>query len=279
MGAAQAALILAVLAAPAYADECTGRSSHGVPFASCFDMGNRLSLTASTDGIGGALALRHDLTFEDDPDLVWKMAHDMLDASYEPLSQRLDGVVYRGYFLRHSRDGHILLPLGMPKKVFLPFDIGGLFEIGRIESRPGSQRLGIVETAALIDLARSRDFHRRFALGPAASWTMQRDPMSTEHEVAPFTTLLADVRIEGDTGRTAIETRGELGLVWHSARGWVPQGRIEAGLERIVLALNDRPVLLYANVRYESATAETIAGVGVRFVLVDRTDPRVSLEK
>lgn len=281
MGTAATALAVVALAAvPARADPCTGHSTGGVPFAACFDLGNRLSLTAATDGLGGAIAVRHDITFEDEPDLVWKMTHEIFDATYGPFSQRVYGTVYRGVFLRHSRDGHILLPLGVPKKVFLPFDIGALFEIGRIDIRPGAPtRLGIVETAALVDLSRSRDFRRRFAFGPAASWTVQRDQMAiTDHEVTPFSSLLAELHLEGDTGRTMANLRGELGMVWHSTRGWVMQERAEALLERVVLAVNDRPILLYGTVRYESATREATAGLGVRIVLFDRTDPRVSLD-
>ena len=52
----------------------------------------------------------------------------------------------------------------------------------------------------------------------------------------------------------------------------------EASLERIVLAINDRPVALFAGVNYDSVRDETIARIGARFVLFDRADPRVSLQ-
>ena len=285
MGTASAALTLAVLAAaaPAHAESCTGTSSGGSRFAACFDLGNRLSLTAATDGFGGAIAVRHDITFEDDPDLVWKMSHQFFDASYSPFGDRFYGTLYRGTFLRHSRDGHIVLPLGASlQKVFLPFDVGALFEIGRVEwHTPMQARLGIVETAALIDLARSRDSKRFVAFGPVASWDAEltRMPLAiSDHAVAPFTSLLGEIHIEGSTGRTAADLRGELGMVWHSTRGWVPSGRAVAWLERVVLAVNDRPIALYAQFRYESAASEAVAGLGVRIVLFDRTDPRVSLD-
>src|SRR4029077_3811582 len=134
----------------------------------------------------------------------WKMSHDLLDASYGPFREHVYGTVYRGVFLRHSRDGHILLPLGVPKKVFLPFDIGAMFEIGRLEMRPDAPtRLGIFETAALIDLSRSRDFRRRIAVGPAASWSVELDRMKvSDHAVAPFSSLLAELHVESSEGRT-----------------------------------------------------------------------------
>jgi hypothetical protein len=58
----------------------------------------------------------------------------------------------------------------------------------------------------------------------------------------------------------------------------MPAARAEASVERVILAVNDRPITLFADVRYESITAETIAGLGVRIVLLDRMDPRVSLD-
>lgn len=48
-------------------------------------------------------------------------------------------------------------------------------------------------------------------------------------------------------------------------------------MERIVLAVNDRPIALVLGARYESATDEATAGIAARIVLVHRLDPRVSL--
>ena len=32
--------------------------------------------------------------------------------------------LYSGRYLRHSEDGHLVLPFGRPRKIFLPFDLG-----------------------------------------------------------------------------------------------------------------------------------------------------------
>jgi hypothetical protein len=273
----------AAFAGSAHAEPCTGISSSGGRFAQCFDLGNRLSVTAGTTGFGGSIAIRHDITFDDEPDLVWKMQHTILDAVHAGFSDRFTGVLYSGRYLRHARDGHIMLPLGNPpKKVFLPFDIGALIEVGSLRWRPASTAmLGVIKTAALIDISRSRDFRQRFAFGPVASWDVElsRSPYSVvDHDVSPFSSLLADLHLESSNGLTVGDVRAEAGMVWHSFKsGWVMQSRAEASLERIVLAVNDRPIALFADVRYESVTAETIAGLGVRIVLFDRLDPRVSL--
>jgi hypothetical protein len=280
--AVAAAAVVCAVAAPARAESCTGITASGGRFATCFDLGNRLSLTAGTSGFGGALALRHIMRFDDAPDLVWKLEHVMLEASHAGFEDRFTGVLYRGRYLRHSRDGHLVLPFGNPpRKIFLPFDIGGLAEVGSISWRPDSNvRVGIIKTAALVDFARARGFRRRFALGPVARWDVDlpRDRLEiAQHLVAPFSAMLADLRFETASGVTTGELRVEAGSVFRTGAGWQPEAQAEATLERIVLAVDDRPIALVLGVRYDSATEETTAGIGARIVLVQRRDQRVSL--
>ncbi len=279
MGAAAQALLIAALAGSAHADPCTGKTDSGSRFATCFDPGNRLSLTAATDGFGGALALRHEIHFDDEPDLVWKLEHDLVDATWTP-GDGTAGILYRGRYLRHARDGHIVLPLGTPQKVYLPFDIGALVEVGNVVARPNKPvELGIVKTAALIDISRSRDFRRRLAFGPVASWDVElaRVPVAVaDHRVAPFSAVLAELHLESQDGLTLFDLRGEAGTAWHTTIGWHRRAQAEALLERVVLAVNDRPIALFLSGRYDSSLAEAVAALGVRVVLVGRTDPRVS---
>ncbi len=281
MGTTAPALLIALVAhaATARAETCTGTSRHG-PFALCFDPGNRVSVTAGSDGFGGAIAVRHIIHFDDEPDLVWKLDHVLLDATHAGFEDRFRGALYRGTYVRHARDGHIVLPLGVPKKVFLPFDVGGFAEVGTITWRDEpTVRIGVIETAGLLDFARSRTFRRRFAIGPLARWDVDvsRDHHAVaEHLVAPFTAALANLHLESATGRLVGDVRAEAGMVWSSARGWQPEARAEASLERIVLAIDDRPISLVLGVRYETETAEAVARVGARIVLFDRRDPRVS---
>jgi hypothetical protein len=279
-------LTIAVVAfgATAHADPCTGVTPSGGRFATCFDPGNRLSLTAGSDGIGLALGIRHEVTFEDDPDLVWKLEHTIAEATHGTWRNELTGVLYRGRYLRHARDGHIVLPLGStPKKIFLPFDVGGFAEAGRVEWQPDSTavRLGVVKTAALFDLARTRTFRRRFAFGPSARWDVDadRDAMTlTQHTVSPFTTAIANVHLESNNGLWVSDFAIEGGLTWESKNiGWKPDARAEATLERIIMAIDDRPIALTMGVRYDNATDETVARLGARVVLVDRKDSRVQL--
>jgi len=283
VGAAKVALLtVALVARSAHGESCTGISKRGDRFATCFDLGNRLSVTAGSGGFGLALAVRHEITFDDDPDLEWKMEHVMVEGEHAALDTGFTATVYRGRFMRHARDGHIVIPLGTPKKVFLPFDIGAIAEVGRVEWQPLAPNitLGVVRTAPLIDFARDLRYRKLFAIGPVAHWDMEVDrdfKGVSQHIVAPFTEGMANVHLESATGLYAAELRLEAGTAWRSDLGWKPEARASAELERIVLAVNDRPIALTFGVRYDSVRAETIAGVGVRFVLIHRTDPRVSL--
>ncbi len=252
------------------------------PFALCFDPGNRISLTAGSDGFGGSVAMRHVIHFDDEPDLVWKLEHTLLDATHAGFSDHFRGSVYRGYFMRHARDGHIVVPLGTPKKVFLPFDIGGFAEAGTVVWRDEpTTRIGVINMAGFVDFSRTRTFRRRLAIGPSARWevdVMQNPRSIAEHFVAPFSTAMANVHVESSNGRLVGDLRAEAGLVWSNVDGWEPAARAEAMVERIMLAINDRPISLVLGARYESETGEAIARIGARIVLFDRHDPRVSLE-
>ena len=297
MGAATRALVVAALVAigphVASADECTGVTATGDRFATCFDLGNRLSITAdannTTSGFGAGIALRHEITFDDDPDLEWKMEHQILDSAYTlafDAPDRFDGTFYAGRYLRHARDGHVLLPIGggAPKKIFLPFDIGAIFEIGKLDWRhmDPTFTIGVVRVAPLVDLARSRDYKRILAIGPAMHWDMEVDRMFTgitQQRVAPFTEGLVTMRLESNDGLYVAEARVEAGTAWRSDLGWHPEARASADVERILIAIDDRPIALTAGIEYDSVRDETLAKVGLRFVLMDRTDPRVSLRR
>jgi len=290
VGTTAPALVIAALfvAGDARAESCTGVTASGGRFAKCFDLGNRLSVTAGSDGFGASVKLRHLIRFDDEPDLVWKLEHTITDATWGAWHQQLDGALYRGRFLRHARDGHIVLPFGIPKKVFLPFDIGAEAAVATVRWRPLASpedelHLGVVKIAGLMDFARTRGSHRRFAIGPVVSWDIDVDRSMgrlgnvSEHAVSPFTMGMLSVHVESKEGLWAGDVRAEAGTAWHTQGGWKPQAEAEATLERIVVAINDRPIAITAGVSYATLTEEAIARVGARVVLVHRNDKRVNL--
>ncbi|HEY4057847.1 MAG TPA: hypothetical protein VGM39_14635 [Kofleriaceae bacterium] len=289
MGAASTALIiaLALSSSVAVADSrCTGITEEESRFVTCFDLGNRLSVTAGSDGFGSAIDLRHEITFDDDPDLTWKLEHHFVETTHAAFENAFEGTVYRGRYMRHARDGHIVIPLGTPKKVFLPFDIGALTEVGTIRWKADDSpaEIDVVKFAALVDFSRTRSFRRRFVIGPVSRWDVKTgrslDFNVDEHIVAPFTTGMLELGFESLEGRTAGHLRIEAGTAWSSLHGWVPEARAEVSLERIVLAVNDRPISLLLGANYESHpddAGELSAHIGARITLFDKRDIRVNL--
>jgi hypothetical protein len=290
VGAAQktltAALVaLVALASPAHADDagCTAQTGAGERFATCFDVGNRLFLIAGTGGFGAGARVRHVVRFDDEPDLVWKLDHELLSMSAGGFGGRLRGVVYSGRYLRHARDGHIVLPLGStPKKIFLPFDIGAEAEVGRFRGRISDSvsRLGVVRTAALIDVSRSESFRHRLSLGAVARWDLDFDRQELsvgEHVVVPFSTAVANAYLESKNGLTVAEVTVEGGTAWSNLEGWQTEVSARASLERIVIAVNDRPVSIFAGAEYRRADDEYVGDIGLRFALIQRRDRRVIL--
>jgi hypothetical protein len=139
----------------------------------------------------------------------------------------------------------------------------------------------VIKTAALFDLARSRDFHYLLAIGPVAHWevSLARRPIAvTEHAVAPFTAGLFAFKLESASGLTWGELHAEAGTAWHSRAGWTPALSAEVTLERVVLAMNDHPISLVIGARHDSSTGETLARIGIRIAIVQHPDPRVSLD-
>lgn len=275
-------LAVLIVSRIAHTEPCTGSAS-GKRFALCFDNGNRLSLTAGSDGFGGSIAVRHVITFDDEPDLAWKLEHTLLEATHAGFEDRFRGVLYRGRFLRHARDGHIVIPIGTPKKLFLPFDIGAFAEVGSIRWAPDSTiaRVGVVKVAALFDLARTRTFRQRIAIGPVVRWEVDVDADHrelAEHIVSPFTSGMLELKRETADGRTVATIALEAGAAWRTQLGWKPDLRAEASLERIVVAVNDRPIALTFGVRYDSETDQTVARIGARIVLIHRRDARISVD-
>ncbi len=287
MGTATLALVavLAATAATAHADTCTGVTDEGAKFETCFDLGNRVSVTAGSDGFGGGIQLRQLVKFDDDPDLNWKLEHDFATLERASLKGEVDAAVYNGRFLRHTRDGHIVLPgMGTPRKVFLPFDIGAVVEAGRVTVRndmaSGNRiQVGMIKTAPVVDLWRSRDFRRRLVFGPVARWDigLSRDPVAiSRHIVAPFSMGMASFHLESHDGLLAFDVGVEGGSAWTSDRKWTPLVQGSASIERIVLAINERPIALLVGIKYDSEFNETIARVGARIVLFHVADSRVA---
>src|ERR1043165_4092033 len=109
----------------------------GRRFRARFDPGERLILGAGAGRTRGGAAPAVDLGLRlrsDSPapgwDVHWNRDHEFLQIRLAPA--RIDGALYRGLFLRRSREGTLTLPLSPPVALSLPFDVGLRTEVGQL---------------------------------------------------------------------------------------------------------------------------------------------------
>lgn len=259
------AALLALAAALGGQDPCVATDARGRSFRVCFDPGSGLDLSlgaVSGDAepvSGGASDVRLAYRWRKDVhgrsgNLEW--LRDMTFAEVrglftsgesEPRAAR--ALLWRGVFVRHRASPFLLIPGPKPLRFPFPFDVGLLVEVGGAEwdgSRPGEALLAPVRSALLLDLG-GHGVLRRLAFGPEVAWTARvSDAADTVHGLVPFTAGVLDARAESRDGLStlALAVRGgsSLAVPGRSA------GFVEAtlGVERVVVAVNDRPVALYA---------------------------------
>lgn len=256
-------------------EPCTVVDARARAIAACFDPGNRVLVEASTAGYGGEIRARHRVTVE--PGLWWRLEHRMLAALAGPA--RLQGALYEGRYLRHARDGHIVLPFRPTSKIFVPFDIGAEAGLGRIDWRYADDavELDAVRVALLFELTRASHARHRLAVGPVARWGLRIDDSSIatvrDHRVIPFSRGLLDAYWEAANGLTMAGVRVEAGATWSSTGGWQRDLTAEATVERVLVAINDRPMSIRMTGRYDGVVGEWRSIIGIRLALQQRIVP------
>lgn len=254
-------------------EPCQQRLGDGPPSATCFDPGHRLYLSGGTDGLGWGIQLRN-LGRTDEPDTTWRSEHGLLRGS--TTGSRYRGALYEGRFMRHSRQGYLLLPGSPPRRLSVPFDVGLETAVARVSglNHDPLARVNVVRGALLADFSRSDSFRYRAAIGPVARWDIVADrtkKAATEQAIAPFTVGYASFYLESKNGLTLASLSGEAGYATIAAsRLWRRQLAAEISFERVLVALNDRPLSLYALGRYEQPGDGLRAEVGVRLALFTR---------
>jgi len=279
-GLAAAVGLTLLLPRTAGADDACWLNHRGGPFPVCFDPGNRLHLDVAATGdegdiqLGGSIQLRH-MVAGDDPDVSWRLEHRL--AAVHVAGGAISGQAYSGRYVRHSSDGHVVLPFGRPRKLFLPFDIGAEAEVGSVRGplSGGPLHIGAVRTVALLELSRASHFRRRFAIGAAARWDLEIEPGGEDsgpraHAVAPFSLAALDLRAESQSGLTIAGLRAEAGGTWSTDVGWRRWVGAEAEVERVFLALQDRPLSIFAVARFEPSDDELTGVIGFRLAPVVR---------
>jgi hypothetical protein len=240
----------------------------GTRFRVRFDPGQRLLLGAAADvraasagPARAAPAFEVGLLLRSPPppvgwEIAWRpdqeVAHLRLGPGGGGAGMAADGVLYRGLFLRRSRAGTVTLPLSPPVALPLPFDIGLLAEVGRFEGAlPAPGTVGIVHGEVVADFWRSARAGCWLLAGVGARYDagLARDDagqLTADHRIAPMTALSVAAHAQRGDGLIAGGARVEAARRWSSARGWEEALRVEGELEAIPLAVNDRPLSLFA---------------------------------
>lgn len=295
--AASALLVLALALAPgaeaapspppsavslAPPDPCLATDARNRSFRVCFDPGSGLDLsTGAAVGEdeplrGGASDVRVALRWRKDlrsrsGDLEW--LRDMAFVEARGLFTNGDGepraasaLLWRGVFVRHRASPFLLIPGPRPLRFPFPFDVGLLVEVGGAAwdgARPGEARLAPIRSALLLDLG-GHGVLRRLAFGPEVAWSVSvSDEADTVHGIVPFTAGVLDARAESRDGlaAAALAVRGGSSLaVPGGAEGFL-EARLS--LERVVIAVNDRPVALYAEGAFRGGPGGRGAEVGL----------------
>jgi len=247
-----------------------------------FDPGERLVLGGGVEtragdfaGLGAApgFAVELGLLLRDERpapgwDVHWKRNHEIARLRLHPAAGArgagIDGALYRGIFLRQSREGTLTLPVTPPLALSLPFDVGVRVEVGRVHGAlspdPGGPPFdaGVFNGEVLADFWRSRQPGRWLTVGVGGRYEvgLRRDGAGAplrDHRVSPMSTLAVALHSERADGLAAGGLRAEASHRWSSARGWERAYRVDADLEVTPLAANDRPLALFAVVSADTA--------------------------
>lgn len=279
------ALLALALAAQA-GEPCVRTDERGRSFAVCFDPGSRVELTlggafggrepvrGGASALGAAVRWRSDLRTRAG-DLEWLRdmtlgeARVLLDLSASGL-RAAEALLWRGEFVRHRASPFLLVPGPRPLRLPFPFDVGLLVEVGDAAwdaSRRREAELRPIRSALLLDVA-GHGVLRRLAFGPEVSWLVRvsrdADPV---HRIVPFSAGVLDARAESRDGILVARATVRGGSVLSVPGGSSAFYEASAAVERIVVAVNDRPFAIYVEAavrgggRLESAAE---VGVGVR---------------
>ncbi len=251
-----------------------------------FDPGSRLHLGAGT-GMGGETGIERapwsvlfgfDFRLQADYGqrehmIQWQLDHRFVSGCIAPWTESFagvpatDAVFYFGTYDRHSRDSYITFPADPPWRVFFPSDLGAEAEVGRVripvvQPIEGFERMRITALRGTIwsDPLRtvSPGNGLSIGVGPRYDLDLVRDKASGEidvvHRVAPFTAMMARVRLQDDAGLTIFDVRGDVVPHWSTRddsggddsgeSGWDWTYEAGVSLERVLISINDDPISL-----------------------------------
>ncbi|MFP2934041.1 hypothetical protein ACLESO_54730 [Pyxidicoccus sp. 3LG] len=261
-------------------EACVQEDSRGEPFPICFDPGDGLLLATGLrvrDGegaptVGAGVLIRTGRTSRS-KGTPWFNNHRLLGVEAWSGDQRgLTFTAYDGLLRRHLEEGFILVPTARPLRIPFPFDVTLALRLGNLERRVWEGPGWTLETGRvglLVDPVRSQTGRVWLGVGPVASHRLRRSPGGTEHTLSPFTSLMLDTGLESQDGLWALRASGLAGWSLGFEGGTYFRARAEAGVERVLLAVADQPVVLQVSGAYVHQDAglarrsEWTAGAGL----------------
>jgi hypothetical protein len=241
-----------------------------------FDPGERLFAGAGALGVAASGSSRFEAAVEvglalrapappPEADVFWKRDHELghLRLRAGDGGAALEGRLYHGIFLRHSREGSLTIPTTPPLRLTLPFDVGVRVELGRLagtfplSSTGAALEAGVVRGEALADFLRSEHPGRWLAIGAVGYYDVRLErqaqgPLGRDHRVMPLTAACVWLHGESARGLVVGGLHAEWGRAWSSQRGWGQALRVEGEVEVTPVAVNDLPVSLVLSAMMES---------------------------
>jgi hypothetical protein len=207
--------------------------------------------------------------------ILWQLDHRTMWGRIQPWHRAtsnvpaMDLVLYSGTYLRHSAAPYMVIPTTPPKRMFFPFDIGVLCTSGRISvlhrtDKVSLMRLGVVQASVLLDPWRSgrRGNSLEFGLGVRYSLDLVGaetfDNPLVIHRVAPFTDTSVRFRFQDRPGLTVLDIQAHAVPHWATSGGWSMAAYTSARIERVLFAVNDEPVALVFEAKYDYQPATGI---------------------
>jgi hypothetical protein len=198
--------------------------------------------------------------------IVWQIDHRFVSGWIHPFRRparplpALDTAVYAVTALRHDEFPSIVVPSLPPIRIAFPFDVGFEAELARVNvperlpvvaadgARLPVVHIGVMHAAMILDPWRSGVVGRSFEIGIGARYDIDaygapslRTPKAL-HRVAPMTAASLRFRTQSEDGLLLVDCRGEIVPHWTSESVWKVAAGGSARLERILLALNDKPI-------------------------------------
>lgn len=264
---ARALVLVALLAQAAHADELDTWTTNdsGQTFRTGFDLGSRVVLGTFYDGdwsVDGGMLIRE----RDDEGVQWKLDHALVSGRVGT-SGAVDAVLYRGHFLRWSKDGALLIPTSPPTRLVLPFSLGFDVVVGHVRHDESGTQVGVAADL-LFDFWRSYDFGSVLTLRTGVAYDLAIDPASRlTHVITPFSRVGLDFVHTWDSGREVFELHASLSHREHvtSDERWATDAEAALAYELVVIAINDAPVSLRLEGRWQHTSEDILsAGLGVR---------------